>query len=246
VLDARIRRAIDPVLDRIGTFLARWGFGANAVTVGGFVVGMAAWGALAAQTYVLAVALILGNRLADGLDGAVARRNGLTDLGGYLDIVLDFIFYAGVPFFFAIGQPDAALPAGFLVFSFVGTGASFLAFAAIAAKRGLTTQTRGRKSIYYLGGLTEGTETIGLFLLICQLPQHFGLFAWIFGSLCWLTTASRVLWANQFFRGEEGDDTCNSSVPRLESARSTEGAEETADVTSQRLAGVRTQKPNGG
>lgn len=204
MLDARIRRIIDPVLDRLGASLARWGFGANAVTVAGFVVGMAAWGALAARAYVLAMTLILGNRLADGLDGALARRKGLTDLGGYLDIVFDFIFYAGVPFFFAVGRPDASLPAAFLVFSFVGTGASFLAFAAIAAKRGLTTQTRGRKSIYYLGGLTEGTETIGLFLLICLLPDQFGLLAWIFGSLCWLTTASRVIWAIQVFRGEDG------------------------------------------
>ena len=112
MLDSRIRRAIDPALDRLGAILARWGLGANAVTVAGFVVGMAAWGALAARAYALAAALILGNRLADGLDGAVARRNGLTDLGGYLDIVLDFFFYAGVPFFFAVGQPDAALPAG--------------------------------------------------------------------------------------------------------------------------------------
>lgn len=207
VLDARIRPFIDPLLDRLGALLARWRLSANAVTVSGFAVGMAAWGALAGRSYVLALVLIAGNRIADGLDGALARRSGLTDLGGYLDIVLDFIFYAGVPFFFAVGEPDAALPAAFLVFSFVGTGGSFLAFATFAAKRGLTTQTRGRKSLYYLGGLTEGTETIGLFLLICLLPQHFGLFAWVFGSLCWLTTASRVLLAVQVFRGEPNRDT---------------------------------------
>ena len=244
MLDSRIRRAIDPALDRLGAILARWGLGANAVTVAGFAVGMAAWGALAARAYALAAALILGNRLADGLDGAVARRNGLTDLGGYLDIVLDFFFYAGVPFFFAVGQPDAALPAAFLIFSFVGTGTSFLAFAALAAKRGLTTQTRGRKSIYYLGGLTEGTETIALFLLICLLPQHFGLFAWVFGSLCWLTTASRVFSAIQFFRGGECDAPRNSSSPGLESAPPTGGAEETAELASQRLAGVQTPNPD--
>ena len=216
MLDARIRRIIDPPLDRLAAFLGRWGIGANAVTVAGFVVGMAAWGALAARAYVPAVGLILGNRLADGLDGALARRKGLTDLGGYLDIVFDFIFYAGVPFFFAVGRPDSALPAAFLVFSFVGTGASFLAFAAIAAKRGLTTQTRGRKSIYYLGGLTEGTETIGLFVLICLLPDQFGWFAWIFGSLCWLTTASRVIWAIQVFRGQERGDARNRSASGIE------------------------------
>ena len=207
MLDARIRRVVEPTFDAMGAVLTRLGFGANAVTISGFVVGMAAWGTLVGRAYLLALVLILCNRLADGLDGAVARRNGLTDLGGYLDIVLDFIFYAGVPFFFVVGQTDAAVAGCFLVFSFVGTGASFLAFATVAAKRGLATQTRGRKSFYYLGGLTEGTETIGLFILICLLPQHFGLLAWVFGSLCWLTTVSRVILAVQVFRSEQCKDS---------------------------------------
>src|SRR5262249_33963631 len=155
VLDARLRRLIDPLLDRGGAKLARWGLGANAVTVGGFLLGTGAWVALALESYATAAGLIVANRLADGLDGAIARRHGITDLGGYLDIVLDFIFYSGVPFFFAVGRPAAAVPAAFLVFSFVGTGSSFLAFAVIAAKQGLSTESRGRKSIYYLGGLTE-------------------------------------------------------------------------------------------
>jgi phosphatidylglycerophosphate synthase len=215
VLDAGIRRALDPVLDRIGAVLARRGLGANAVTVGGFLIGAAAWGALSFSAYALAATLIVANRVADGLDGAVARHHGMTDLGGYLDIVLDFLFYAGVPFFFAVGRPETALPAAFLVFSFVGTGSSFLAFAAIAAKRGLTTEARGRKSIYYLGGLTEGTETAVLFLLICLLPELFAGLAWCFGALCWLTTAGRITMAVAVFRygREPGEATRKSSPP---------------------------------
>lgn len=201
MLDARVRRAIDPALDRTGAALARFGVGANAVTIGGFLIGVAAWAALAVTAYPLALALILANRVADGLDGAVARHHGLTNLGGYLDIVLDFFFYAGVPFFFAVGRPEAALPAAFLVFSFVGTGSSFLAFAALAARHGLSTEARGRKSIYYLGGLTEGTETVVLFVLICLLPDRFGLLAWTFGGLCWLTALGRVAAAVGAFRG---------------------------------------------
>jgi phosphatidylglycerophosphate synthase len=200
VLDARVRRIIDPPLDWLGGSLARWGLSANVVTVSGFVVGMGAWGALAVSADSLALLLILGNRIADGLDGALARHKGMTDLGGYLDIVLDFLFYAGVPFFFALGRPDAALPAAFLIFSFVGTGTTFLAFAILAAKRGLTSEERGRKSLYYLGGLTEGTETTGLFVLICLFPRHFGLLAWIFGGLCLLTTLTRILQAIVLFR----------------------------------------------
>jgi phosphatidylglycerophosphate synthase len=202
VLDGAIRKVIDPLLDRSGTALARCGLNANAITVGGFLVGVGAWVALALTIYPLALALILLNRIADGLDGAVARRLGPTDLGGYLDIVLDFLFYSGVPFFFAVGRPETALPAAFLVFSFVGTGCSFLAFATVAAKQGWTTEARGHKSIYYLGGLTEGTETIALFVLISLLPDRFALLAWVFGSLCWITTASRIAAAVGAFRAK--------------------------------------------
>ena len=201
MLDSRIRRHIDPILDRCGRLLARLGLGANAVTVGGFLFGVGAWAALADREYTLALGLIALNRIADGLDGALARRVGPTDLGGYLDIVLDFFFYAGVPFFFAVGRPEVALPAAFLVFGFVGTGSSFLAFSAFAAKRGVTTEARGKKAIYYLGGLTEGTETIALFVWICLIPEHFAVLAWVFGGLCWLTAAMRVYLAVSEFGG---------------------------------------------
>jgi phosphatidylglycerophosphate synthase len=208
VLDGKLRRLIDPVLDRTAAGAARLGLSANAITVAGFLVGAGAWVLLALSAYPWALALIAVNRVLDGLDGAVARQRGATDLGGYLDIVLDFFFYAGVPFFFAVGRPDNALPAAFLVFSFVGTGSSFLAYAAIAAKRGLTTETRGRKAIYYLGGLTEGAETIALFVLICLFPEHFALLAWVFGALCWVTTACRVASAVEAFRHRPGEGGC--------------------------------------
>src|SRR3546814_520446 len=95
--------------------------------------------------------------------------------------------------------PSTTLFRSFLIFSFVGTGASFLAFAALAAKHGITTAARGAKSLYYLGGLTEGTETIALFVAICLLPDLFPWFAWIFGALCWLTTAVRITMAVKTF-----------------------------------------------
>lgn len=200
MLDARLRKLIDPPLDRLGERIARLGISANSITLAGFFVGMGAWAMLALGSYGGALALILLNRVADGLDGAVARHGRISDLGGYLDIVLDFLFYSGVVFFFAVGRPENALPAAFLIFSFVGTGASFLAFAALAAKRGISTAARGPKSIYYLGGLTEGTETIALFVAICLFPGLFPWFAWIFGALCWLTTAVRILMAVETFR----------------------------------------------
>ena len=201
MLDARLRRLIDPPLERLATPLAAHGFSANAATLAGFAFGLAAMAAIALEAYLLGLALLLLNRAFDGLDGAIARQLGLTDLGGFLDILLDFIVYSGIPFAFALADPAAnALPAAFLIFSFIGTGSSFLAFAIMAAKRGLATDLRGKKSLYYLGGLTEGTETIFVFVLACLLPSWFPAVAWIFGTLCWLTTATRIAVAWQTLR----------------------------------------------
>ena len=192
MLDAALRRVVGPPLDSAGRRLAAAGASADAVTLAGFAVGLVAIPLLATERYGLALLAIALNRLADGLDGAVARQRGSTDLGGYLDIVCDFLFYAGVVFGFALARPENALPAAFLIFSFVGTGSSFLAFAAIAAKRSLTTTARGAKSIYYLGGLTEGTETILAFVVFCLAPASFPVAAFTFGTLCWITTVSRI------------------------------------------------------
>jgi phosphatidylglycerophosphate synthase len=191
MLDRAARRLVDPALELIAGRAARLHLTADEVTVLGFGVGLAAIAAIAAQLYLLGLALLLLNRLADGVDGCLARRNGPTDLGGYLDIVLDFIVYAGLAFAFAVAQPENALAAAFLIFSFMGTGSSFLAFAIFAAKRGLD-ERQGLKGFYYLGGITEGTETILLFVFVCLAPGYFAGAAYVFGALCWLTTAGRI------------------------------------------------------
>jgi phosphatidylglycerophosphate synthase len=201
MLDAALRRLINPPLDAAGRRLAASGLGADAVTLGGFAVGLLAVPLIAWEHYAAGLVAILANRLADGLDGAIARHRGPTDFGGYLDIVCDFLVYAAVPFAFALARPENAVPAAFLVLSFVGTGSSFLAYAIIAAKRGAETTRRGRKAFYYLGGLTEGSETIALFVAVCLFPAAFPWLAWGFGALCWVTTLARIAAARRDFRG---------------------------------------------
>lgn len=192
------RYAIKVIRWPLNTFSAlpdRLGITANQITLAGFVLGLFTLPSLAFQQYEWALAFILLNRCFDGLDGAVARRQGISDCGGFLDITLDFLFYSMVPFGFVIANPEANAVAGaFLIFSFIGTGSSFLAFAIMASKRKIESPVYKQKSLYYIGGLTEGTETIGCFVLFCLLPQHFATIAWIFGTLCWITTSTRI-WA---------------------------------------------------
>lgn len=213
MLDARFRRWIDRPLDRLGAGLARAGVSANQVTLFGFGIGVLGIVALALRLDLLALVLLGLNRIADGLDGAVARQGGrLTDFGGYLDIVCDFLIYAGFVFGFAVGRPEHALPAAFLIFSFVGTGSTFLAYAIFAAKRGIETSLRGHKSLYYIGGLTEGTETIALLAAICLFPAAFPWLAYGFGAACWLTTAARAIGAYQAF-GRAGSPSPAATGP---------------------------------
>lgn len=171
--------------------LARW-VSADQVSVVGFALGALAVPALAFGFYGLALILLALNRVADGLDGAVARISGPTDRGAFLDIALDFVFYALFPLGFAFADPVAnALPAAVLIASFVGTGSSFLAFASIAARRGLTAKAYPSKGIYYLGGLTEGFETIAVFTLMALNPAWFAVLAYGYALACCLTTALR-------------------------------------------------------
>jgi phosphatidylglycerophosphate synthase len=178
---------------------ARWlaarGISADSLTLGGFALGMLVPALLAFHHYHAALALIAINRILDGLDGAVAREQGPTDRGAFLDIALDFFFYASVPFGFALADPPAnALAAAALLFAFMGTGSSFLAFAAIAAKRGISSTAFPRKGIFYLGGLTEGTETIAAFAAMCLWPESFADIAWPFAAAALATTLMRWWW----------------------------------------------------
>lgn len=194
MFDARLRPLIDPPLNELGRRVAGTGIGANTVTLFGFALGMGAAIAIACGYFLLGFLLIALNRFADGLDGAVARANRKTDLGGYLDITLDFFFYGAIPLAFALQDPEAnALAATALLASFYANGSAFLAFAIMAEKNKLTTTVQGSKSLYYIGGLAEGAETIALFLLMALLPDWFPVLAWGFAVICFLSAAARVL-----------------------------------------------------
>ncbi|MBZ8133871.1 CDP-alcohol phosphatidyltransferase family protein [Afifella sp. IM 167] len=200
MLDGVIRKNIEPALDRLGIALVRLGIGADQVTIGAFVIALFSGLAIVAEAYALALVLILMSRLADGLDGAVARATMPTDRGGFLDITLDFAFYGLVPAAFALADPgENAAAAAILLLSFYVNGASFLAYAVMAEKKGLSTDRRGQKSLYFTTGLAEGVETIIAFCLFCLFPGAFAPLALIFALMCFVTAGARILLAWRTF-----------------------------------------------
>ncbi len=149
MLDRSAQALISPLLQRGAALLVRRQIGADAVTLLGFGLGIAAATLIALQQPLAGLALLLASRLADGLDGAVARLTRPTDRGAFLDIALDFMFYASIPLAFAVADPAAnALAAAVLLASFIGTASSFLAFAVLAERRGLTSLAFPDKGLY--------------------------------------------------------------------------------------------------
>jgi phosphatidylglycerophosphate synthase len=202
MLDSHMRPMIDPGLTRAGGWLAARGVPADAVTLAGLGFGLLMAVMIVLGAWPAALLALALSRLADGLDGAVARAKGASDFGGYLDITSDFLFYGAVPLAFVLRDPGANGAAGaFLLTSFYVNGASFLGFAVLAAKQGLETRAQGEKTLYFSAGLLEGTETIMFFTALCLFPQAFVPLAWLFGAGCLMTALARVLLARRVFAG---------------------------------------------
>jgi phosphatidylglycerophosphate synthase len=194
MLDRLALKLVKPAVEAAAQKMAARGVTADQATLAGFGFGMIAAILIAFGFTTLAILPILLNRALDGVDGALARMSRTTERGAFLDISLDFVFYAAIPLAFAGLAPEQnAMAAAVLLAAFVATGTSFLAFAVMAEKRGLKSTAYPSKSFYYLGGLTEGTETILCFLAMCWWPQHFVAIAIAYAALCALTAGTRLV-----------------------------------------------------
>lgn len=200
MLDGAVREIINPPLDACGRRVAAWGVTANTVTVVGCIIGLAAAFAIWQHAYWLGLVLLLLSRFCDGLDGAIAKATESTDFGGYLDIVLDFVFYGSIPLGFVLADPQANAVAGaVLILSFYVNGSTFLAYAIMAERYDMHSTVRGEKSLYFTTGLAEATETIAVFVVICIFPSAFAVIAYIYAAICFYTALSRIVLAGRVF-----------------------------------------------
>ena len=222
MLDKFITPIIKPLLTPVVMLMHKRGITADQLTVVGFLVGLLAVPLLAFEMWYGALVAIALNRILDGLDGALARyANQSSSAGGFLDITLDFLFYAAIPLGFILANPEQnAIAGSLLLATFIGTGSSFLAFAIAAEKFKLEKPQFKYKSFYYLNGLTEGTETIALFIAFCIWPQHFAVMASIFAAACAITIFTRIHGGYHTLKQQEAD--ANKAAENVPSSANSE------------------------
>ncbi|MBG9990799.1 CDP-alcohol phosphatidyltransferase family protein [Pseudoalteromonas sp. NZS37] len=222
MLDKFITPVIKPLLTPVVMLMHKRGITADQLTVVGFLVGLLAVPLLAFEMWYGALVAIALNRILDGLDGALARyANQSSSAGGFLDITLDFLFYAAIPLGFILANPEQnAIAGSLLLTTFIGTGSSFLAFAIAAEKFKLEKPQFKYKSFYYLNGLTEGTETIALFIAFCIWPQHFAVMASIFAIACGITIFTRIHGGYHTLKQQEAD--ANKAAENVPSSSNSE------------------------
>ena len=190
MLDDKINNLLSFPLKIIGIKLNKIGISPNSLTVSGFILTTISFVLIIYSYFYLALFFFIGSRILDGLDGTVARIIGKTKFGGYIDIVLDFIGYALIPFGFIINSSENTIAGCILIVSFFGTGSSFLAFAIYENQE---KYHKSRKSFFYSNGLIEGFETIVFFILMIVFNDYFIFLAYLFSLLCIITTLQRIV-----------------------------------------------------
>ncbi len=191
MLDTAARRLTGPPLDRAAKNIAAAGVSPTAITAAGWVAGVGACVAVTRGAWTVALVLWLMNRVLDGLDGAVARQVGPTDLGGFLDILADFSIYSGFILAVAIEVPEARLACVALLVAYYMSGTAFLALSSILERQD-REQHRDVRSLRFVGGLAEGTETVIAYALITLLPEHAETIVWIFTAAVSITALQRI------------------------------------------------------
>ena len=193
MLDQKFNLFFKPVLTKFATILLKYQISPNQITLLSFILGIICFIFLSLGMIYTALIFFILNRFFDGVDGTLARLTKPTDLGGFYDIISDFLIYALLPLGFILFDNNNYLSMSLLLVSFIGTCSTFLATAWIFEKKKLKFDQLTKKSFFYSEGLIEGAETIILFILMFVFYEVASFIAWIFALLCFLTAIIRVV-----------------------------------------------------
>ncbi len=176
-----------------GGKLGEIGVKANWISWLGFIIGVFAINFLAMGMFGWALFAILLNRFCDALDGAIARATKITNFGVFLDATLDYIFYGGIIWGFALSGVGSAASVCFLMFGFSAAACSMLAYSVIAYKMNSKQELNLDNSPFYLGGIAQGSETFVVLVLLCLFPSCFVHLAIILGILSLIKAFSIIV-----------------------------------------------------
>mgnify|MGYP001414188149 FL=1 len=200
MIDAKLNNYLRPYLIFLAKIIIKLNISANIITFSGFFFGLCCFYSIINFYFMSALLFLFLNRFCDGLDGTVARLLGPTDIGAFYDITLDFLFYSLFPIAFIFIDIENTYAICFLLLSFVSTQTTFLASAWIIEKNKILVSTKQKKSFFYIGGITEGFETIICFILMLFFYESVEIIAYIFGILCWITSISRLIFIKKLLR----------------------------------------------
>ena len=200
MFDAKINKILKPILNNIAKKFLKFNVQANSITLIGFIFGIFCVYCIIYEMFFYAAVFLFLNRFCDGLDGAIARLVGQTDIGAFYDIISDFLFYSLFPISFIFLDIENAYSICFLLLSFVATQTTFLASAWIVEKNKLLITENQKKSFFYIGGITEGSETIICFVMMILFYESINYIIYIFGTLCWITFITRVIFIRKLLK----------------------------------------------
>lgn len=196
MFDAPARAALSRPLDRIAAALDRPWITPDRITVAGLALGVAAAASASLAWWWAALALWLASRVADGLDGPLARRRRSQGgeqghAGGFLDIMADFVSYGAFVVGVGVGWGGSLLPFLAVLLAYYLNGAAFLAFSSIAERTG--HRLDDGRSLSFLGGIAEGAETIIVHSLWVLVPSFAGQIAWVWAGLVGVGATQRIV-----------------------------------------------------
>ncbi|MEL6404331.1 MAG: CDP-alcohol phosphatidyltransferase family protein [Chloroflexota bacterium] len=198
MLDKQLRYVKEDVLTPVARTVGEH-FTPTQLTLIGGVIGIGAAVAGWQGMYVLGLGLWLVNRVFDGLDGAVARLfNKQSDIGAYIDIMVDATVYALVPIglALAVNEQSVYIALTFMLGAFYVNMASWTYLSSLLEKRNRGASTSGEMtSVTMPDGLIEGTETIVFYTLFFLLPSFLTWLFVIMGIMIVITILQRMVWA---------------------------------------------------
>ena len=205
MLDPFFARALKSPLDAGAEALLTRQVNANLLTWAGFAAGLLAAVLISVGWTAIAFVVLLVSRIADGLDGAVARASKSTDFGAYLDIVLDLIVFSALAAGFSLSSPDNKFAGLALMITLAGVGAASLALQLFAAKHGVGPESGddAQQGSFYVSAFVEGSEITLFFLVALIWPQAFPVIGWLFAIACGVTIAQRIFQARAAFGEDE-------------------------------------------